>query len=193
MKNRLLLLVSFFVFAVSLPAQDLFYVDYAWDSLQIPKDVEEDKVVLLKKKVIEFVHEDNSFVEYDLYHCAELLNSDKEIEKNNKLYIPYREAAEVIQPKARVILPSGKIIEMDESKMLESVDEKTEQRYKFFAFEGLEKGSVIEYMYVVKQYGKEVVKLFEEVKDIFDPNNIFNPGKKVRGDIKYSMSHIKAK
>jgi len=32
-------------------------------------------------------------------------------------------------------------------------------------------------------YGSEMVKLFEETKDIFDPLGIFNPGKKVRGTL----------
>jgi len=45
--------------------------------------------------------------------------------------------------------------------------------------------------FVEKQYGRKVVKLFEKVKDIFDPNDIFNPGKKVHGDLEYAMSHIK--
>ena len=44
--------------------------------------------------------------------------------------------------------------------------------------------------YLEKMYGKEVYKLFEEVKKIFDPQNIFNPGKKVGGDLKYGMEHI---
>ena len=32
-----------------------------------------------------------------------------------------------------------------------------------------------------------------EVKNIFDPNGIFNPGKKVHADIEFAMSHIKEK
>lgn len=39
-------------------------------------------------------------------------------------------------------------------------------------------------------YGEEVCKLFEETKKIFDPKNIFNPGKKVGGDFEYSMDHM---
>jgi len=45
--------------------------------------------------------------------------------------------------------------------------------------------------YLEKMYGREVIKLFEEVKNIFDPLGIFNPGKKVGGDLKYALEHIK--
>ncbi len=45
--------------------------------------------------------------------------------------------------------------------------------------------------YVEKMYGKEMAKIFGEIKKIFDPLNIFNPGKKVGGDLAYSMDHIK--
>ena len=34
--------------------------------------------------------------------------------------------------------------------------------------------------------------LFAEVKKIFDPQNIFNPGKKTGGDLRYSADHIAA-
>lgn len=44
--------------------------------------------------------------------------------------------------------------------------------------------------YVEKMYGKEVYKLFKAVKKLFDPKNIFNPGKKVNGDVAYAMSHL---
>ena len=44
--------------------------------------------------------------------------------------------------------------------------------------------------YLEKMYGKEVCGLFEEVKRIFDPQNIFNPGKKVGGSIDYASKHI---
>ena len=47
--------------------------------------------------------------------------------------------------------------------------------------------------FIERQYGSKMVKLFEETKKIFDPHNIFNPGKKVHGSIKFAMSHIKPK
>jgi len=45
--------------------------------------------------------------------------------------------------------------------------------------------------YLEKMYGKEVNNLFQKVKEIFDPLNIFNPGKKVGGDLAYAIKHIK--
>ena len=45
--------------------------------------------------------------------------------------------------------------------------------------------------YLKQMYGEKVVKLFEETKKIFDPLNIFNPRKKVAGDLDYAMEHIR--
>ncbi len=45
--------------------------------------------------------------------------------------------------------------------------------------------------YLKKMYGREVTDLFAQVKQIFDPKNIFNPHKKVGASLEYSLSHIK--
>src|SRR3989338_7595812 len=45
--------------------------------------------------------------------------------------------------------------------------------------------------YLKEMYGEKIVKLFEETKKIFDPKNIFNPRKKVFGDLKYAMDHVR--
>ncbi len=47
--------------------------------------------------------------------------------------------------------------------------------------------------YLKKMYGEKITKLFADVKNIFDPENIFNPGKKVSGNrnaLEYLESHI---
>jgi FAD/FMN-containing dehydrogenase len=44
--------------------------------------------------------------------------------------------------------------------------------------------------YLERMYGTEVYKLFQEVKRIFDPQDIFNPGKKVDGTWEYALKHI---
>lgn len=52
--------------------------------------------------------------------------------------------------------------------------------------DGLVRGPWLEQM-----YGKEVVHLFRETKNIFDPQHIFNPHKKANASWDYSYSHIR--
>ena len=49
---------------------------------------------------------------------------------------------------------------------------------------------IIRTPYVEEMFGSDVYNLFKEVKQIFDPQNIFNPGKKVGGTTKYIEEHI---
>lgn len=53
---------------------------------------------------------------------------------------------------------------------------------------------IIRTPYLKGQFGEDIVALFNETKHIFDPRNIFNPGKKVGGsfeDIKSAIKNIK--
>lgn len=52
---------------------------------------------------------------------------------------------------------------------------------------------IIRTPFLKDQFGEDMYKLFEEVKHIFDPKNIFNPGKKVGGTLEYMRNHISAK
>ncbi len=45
--------------------------------------------------------------------------------------------------------------------------------------------------YLEQMYGEKIIKLFEETKEIFDPQNIFNPRKKVHGSLEYAMNHLR--
>ena len=45
--------------------------------------------------------------------------------------------------------------------------------------------------YLKQMYGEKMIGFFEDTKRIFGPQNIFNPRKKVFGDLKYAMSHIR--
>ncbi len=49
---------------------------------------------------------------------------------------------------------------------------------------------IIRTPYLSTMYNNKVVELFKETKDIFDPKNIFNPGKKVSGTIEYMVGHL---
>ncbi|HUQ85270.1 MAG TPA: FAD-binding oxidoreductase [Candidatus Limnocylindrales bacterium] len=45
--------------------------------------------------------------------------------------------------------------------------------------------------YLHLQFDKKILELFEETKKIFDPHGIFNPHKKVDGDLEFAMNHIR--
>jgi FAD/FMN-containing dehydrogenase len=44
--------------------------------------------------------------------------------------------------------------------------------------------------YLYKMYSPEMLSIFEQIKNIFDPEGIFNPGKKVGGTIEYFKKHL---
>ena len=45
--------------------------------------------------------------------------------------------------------------------------------------------------YLKQMYGEVICDLFRQTKEIFDPENIFNPRKKVGGSLKYAMEHVR--
>ncbi len=49
---------------------------------------------------------------------------------------------------------------------------------------------IIRTPFLREMFGEKIYGLFEEIKNIFDPKNIFNPGKKVGGSKEYINKHI---
>lgn len=132
------------------------FQSYDWQenpSYTIDESEKDEQIITLKEHIItEFFFEDaNSFTEYFLEHRIVWLNSDEKIEDYNKIYIPYATSSNLEVSKARVINKKGEILVLDKSKVLSAVDEETGSKYTYFALEGIEKGSFIEYFYVVKK------------------------------------------
>lgn len=44
--------------------------------------------------------------------------------------------------------------------------------------------------YLKNMYGEEIYNLFAQIKNVFDPDNIFNPKKKVHADWEYAKQHV---
>ncbi len=161
-----------------------FYKDYSWEKNPkfSVKASDTTTIVGLKDKIVsEFIYEGENFLEYFLEHKALWLNSDDRIEEYNKIYLPYSNSSELIISKARVIKPNGEIVELDDSKILTAEDEETQRVYKFFAFEGIEKGSIIEYYYLIKRVpeysGKRLIfQTYYDKNDVsfdlYSPSNL---------------------
>lgn len=182
MRKSILVLLLIFTIC-KLRAQDNFYSTYTWETSPSYSVENESKgLVALKEKIVEeYLFEDDAFVEYYIEHRVLWLNSDDAIEEYNKVYLPLSSSSSLIENKARVITSDGKIIELDNSKILSATDEETGRNYKYFAFEGIEKGSFIEYYYIQKKspsiYGKKLNFQYTYDKynvefDLFSPTNL---------------------
>ena len=119
------------------------------DTLKIGAD--ETEIVLVNKNAIEYAFVESELFQYNLTHQRIRLLTDKGIEENNKVYIPLGEKDELLKSHARVITPAGKVIDLGTNAIQEGVDEESGYKFKYFAFEGVEKGSEIEYFHFIKR------------------------------------------
>lgn len=137
-------------------AQNYSFKNYNWDEketkVEIPENYKNEKEVILNKtEKIEVVIEGNAAKQFHLLHEKIYINSDDAIERNNKIYIPFKLDESVLINKARVILKNGTVINLDQKDIKEDVDQEKGMKYNYFAINGLEKGAVIEKMYVLEE------------------------------------------
>lgn len=122
----------------------------------------EAAVVISDTRRIEFTDESkNEVAEYYTIHKIVHINDDRGIEGFNKIYLGLSENSDIVDVKARSILPGGKTIELDKNN-IKDIKEEDGNTYKIFAMEGLEKGSEVEYFYTIKKsttyFGRETVQ-----------------------------------
>jgi hypothetical protein len=115
-------------------------------------DLTKDEVILFEKTIVEFAQVENTLKKFELVHNLKRLNSDGSIEGNNKFYIPMNEDTKTLILKARVIKPNGDIKEVSEKDIQQAKDEEGNVKYNYFAFEGIEKGSYIEFLHLAEYY-----------------------------------------
>ena len=149
------LVAIFGILATPLFAQDLTYKDYKWEQKPIlhklnKADSSKFEIILKDKLAIEYAFDDatGNLYEYQLKHRIIRVNSNDAIEENNRVYLPLQNPNNLLITKARVIKPNGNIQELDKGNIQEATDEENKRTYKYFAFEGIELGSEIEYLYL---------------------------------------------
>ena len=135
-------------------AQDHMFNDYGFDDekIEVPAEfLDKEEVTLFLKRKIDIVTDKESVVQYYLHHEKILLNSDEAIEKNNRIYVQAGQKDKFVFNRNRVILPSGKILELSQDDIHEEVDQESGYKYEYYAVKGLEKGAIIEKMYLLKE------------------------------------------
>ncbi len=124
--------------------------DYDWQKNPIKYELSEDEkskdeIVVFEKRSVEFFNDGTGLKEYFLTHRIKVLNTDKAIEQNNTLNVTKDFSSKFNKLKARVVKPSGEIIEVSEDNIKETKDEDGNIINHYFAFEGLVIGSYIEF------------------------------------------------
>lgn len=151
--------ILFFLLALPyfISAQTSKYAEYNWEKKInnydfSAEDLSKDEVIVFEKTSLEYSNENDGLKKYLLVHNLKRLNSDQAIEENNKFYVPMDSDTKIIRLKARVIKPNGEMIEVSQKDIKQALDEEGNIKYNYFAFEGIEKGSYIEYLQYAEVY-----------------------------------------
>ncbi|CAM3497302.1 DUF3857 domain-containing protein [Flavobacterium longum] len=127
--------------------------NYTWQAVpkfrEIPKEFESYPAVVLKDyRLYENRIGQYAYKAFVVKHTAIKILTDDGINNYNKVSINKKYVRDYRDLQARVIKPDGKIIPLAENRIIEK--EKSDE--KQFVFEGVEKGDIIEYYYVIKDY-----------------------------------------
>ena len=137
------------------------------ENIEIPSNFQgENEVILIKNVKIDIVTDQNSAVQYFLIHEKKQLNSDEAVERNNRVYIPFKKDESLVLNKVRVIHENGKITELNPKDIKEETDEENGVNYNFYAVNGLSKGAIIEKIFVIKEAPElegYIIKIQEEI------------------------------
>ncbi len=90
------------------------------------------------------------------------------------------------------IIPLMEVKRPDTKQIIEELSQKVYDlvlRYNG-SITGEHNDGMIRSPFLKQMYGEEITDLFLQVKDIFDPERIFNPNKKVESDFAYAMDHL---
>jgi len=88
------------------------------------------------------------------------------------------------------------LVDITDPKVRTAIPEVAKQVYEIIlkyggSTTGEHNDGLIRTPYLELMYGKHIVELFAETKKIFDPQNIFNPRKKIGGTMEYAMGHLR--
>ena len=136
-------------------AQDKLVRDYDWavtPTLHNALHVKDAPTTIIRSvTMVDWEEEGNALNEYYLMHQVRHVGAESSVEDNNKIYIPLSDVIDVVSKKARVIDPTGKVVTLTEEDFKMAEDEEDHQRYLYFAFSGVQVGSEIEYLIVLKK------------------------------------------
>jgi len=90
------------------------------------------------------------------------------------------------------IIPLMNVYDPDAARVIRELGRKVYELTVQFggSITGEHNDGLIRTPYLELMFGEKVCALFAETKKIFDPDNIFNPGKKVNGNLEFALAHL---
>lgn len=151
MKNLLLLFSLFFIQNTYCQQEEV--KNYTWDATpkfkEIPAEFKDYPAVVLKDyRLYENRVGGYAYKAFVVKHSAIKILTEDGINNYNKVSINKKYVRDYRDLKARVIKSNGKIEELPKERIIEK--ENSDERQ--FVFEGVEKGDIIEYYYVIKDF-----------------------------------------
>lgn len=145
----------------------------------VPKSLAAEPAVIINdKRRIEYIDFKDNQEQYKTLHKIVHINDDRGIEAFNKIYLPVTENKQIVDIRARTILPGGKTIELNHKDIKEVKEE--DRIYKIFALEGLVKGCEVEFMYTyhanLSYFGREMLQgnfhVLNSVTEVISPERL---------------------
>ncbi len=153
-KNKLI--VVFFSMVNLVQAQ--LYKSHKWEKepifYQISQEEETLASVAIKEKHLVQYYKPvlgNTFKLFETKHSIIRVNSEKGVNKHNRVYIPMRGVRRVIDIQARVLSADGKIKLLNKKNIKELQNVKGYGNFKIFAIEGVTKKSQLEFIYTLEK------------------------------------------
>ena len=150
--------------------------DYSWEGKPVRHTLSaaeelENTVRIKDVRILEYAYNDAGALEMlSVNHKIIRVNNDAAVNDNNKVYISMYGVIDVVKLQVRSISKAGKITELNENNIKEIDNVEKNHGYKIFAIEGVEVGSEIEYIYILKSqpelYGREYFQFENLNKDV---------------------------
>lgn len=153
--------------SVQIVAQE-YWEDYDWDTSPTLTTMSDsladlEELDIIDHRAYEYYFDeafDDAFLEVLLLHKRTRVNSDKAIERHNRVYVPTESEKSLLVAKARVINPDGSVTYIDRDDIKTATDEE-DNTYSFFALEGIVEGAEVEHLLVLRRsptlQGRELV------------------------------------
>ncbi|MBK9175814.1 MAG: DUF3857 domain-containing protein [Flavobacteriales bacterium] len=152
---RLAIILLALATGLPLAAQHKLLTEYDWDPKPtVPDSLRKgaDSDVLLKRNILgQYDNSGQDLAYFEVFHLQRYLHDQASVDASKTIELGAGHIERVIRIKARSVNPDGKVHELGEDAFKRGTDERDNSSVLYFAFEGLQPGSIIEYLMLCKQ------------------------------------------